>query len=73
MNPWILLAVLLLIALAAPRYGVDSRGMRPGAAPPRRGPTPRGDLAALARRIRRIRRAGRGSGEPAAVSSAPCP
>ena len=30
MSPWILLAVLVLIALAAPRYGVDSRLAPPG-------------------------------------------
>ncbi|MCO1656089.1 hypothetical protein [Pseudonocardia humida] len=54
MNPWILLAVLVLIALAAPRYGVDSRWPPPGEMrPPRRGPTPRSDLAALARSVRR--------------------
>ncbi|MFD1528879.1 hypothetical protein [Pseudonocardia aurantiaca] len=52
---WTLLAVLVAIAIAAPRYGVDSRWMPPGQAPapPRRGPTVRGDLAALARRARR--------------------
>ncbi|WP_214403499.1 hypothetical protein [Pseudonocardia lacus] len=53
MNPWILLTVLVLIALAAPRYGVDSRWLPPGELPrPRHGPTPLGDLAALARWIR---------------------
>lgn len=53
MSPWILLAVLVLIALAAPRYGVDSRLAPPGEdpPPPRPVPTPWGDLRALARRI----------------------
>lgn len=53
MNPWILLAVLVLIALAAPRYGADSRGLRPGEAPPPGRPTPWGDLVAAARWARR--------------------
>jgi len=53
MNPLILLAVLVLIALAAPRYGVDSRWAPPGEpTPPRRGPTPLGDLAVLVRALR---------------------
>ena len=55
MSPWILLAVLVLIALAAPRYGVDSRILhRPGEEPPppRPVPTPWGDLRALARILR---------------------
>jgi hypothetical protein len=49
---WILLAVLVAIAIAAPRYGVDSRWLPPGEPPPppERRPTPRGDLVALARR-----------------------
>jgi hypothetical protein len=52
---WILLAVLAVlvaIALAALRYGVDSRTTRPGerSAPHRRGPTLFGDLKALVRR-----------------------
>lgn len=48
---WVLLAVLVVIALAAPRYGVDSRLSAPGEpAPPRRGPTVRGDL----RRARQV-------------------
>jgi hypothetical protein len=58
MTPWILLTVLVLIALAAPRYGVDSRGLRPGQARPDRGPTPWGDLAALVRRLRGTSRSG---------------
>ena len=46
---WTLLAVLVAIAIAAPRYGVDSRWLPPGEPPPppRRRPTVRGDLAAL--------------------------
>ena len=56
MTPWILLTVLVLIAMAAPRYGVDSRPAPPGEdpPPPRPVPTPWGDLAALLRRARRI-------------------
>jgi len=55
MNPLILLAVLALIALAAPRYGADSRWLPAGELrPPRRGPTPLGDLAAFARSLRRL-------------------
>jgi hypothetical protein len=50
---WILLATLVTIALAAPRYGVDSRLPPPGdPPPPRHRPTVRGDLIALARRVR---------------------
>ncbi|WP_232663725.1 hypothetical protein [Pseudonocardia sp. TRM90224] len=47
MTLWFLLAVLVAIALAAPRYGVDSRwpGRGEPTPPPRRGPTLRGDLA----------------------------
>lgn len=47
---WFLLAVLVAIAVAAPRYGVDSRWVgRPGEPPPppRPQPTPWGDLKAL--------------------------
>jgi hypothetical protein len=52
----ILLAVLVLIALAAPRYGVDSRLPPPGEPIPplRRPPTPVRDLAAFARRVRPV-------------------
>ena len=61
---WLLPAVLLLIALAAPRYGVDSRDgsywnrrFGPPDPPPRmasrRRSTPAADLAALARFVRR--------------------
>lgn len=51
---WLLLAVLVTIALAAPRYGADSRWLAPGEPPPpRSGPTVRGDLALLFRQVRR--------------------
>ena len=61
---WLLPALLLLIALAAPRYGVDSRDRYdwnrrfgpPDPLPPmasRRRSTPAADLAALARFVRR--------------------
>ena len=61
---WLLPALLLLIALAAPRYGVDSRDGHdwnrrfgpPDPPPPmasRRLSTPAADLAALARLVRR--------------------
>ncbi|SHL02457.1 hypothetical protein SAMN05443637_116108 [Pseudonocardia thermophila] len=52
--PLVLLAVLVLIAIAAPRYGVDSRWSRPGEAPAQRGPTLRGDLTRLAAAVRRL-------------------
>lgn len=45
--PLVLLAVLVLIALAAPRYSVDSRRLRPGEGPAHRGPTPWSDLMAM--------------------------
>ena len=53
LTPWILLTVLVLIALAAPRYGVDSRLTPPGEdpPPPRPVPTPWGDLRMLAGRV----------------------
>ena len=53
-TPWILLTVLVLIALAAPRYGVDSRLAPPGEEPPppRPVPTPWGDAVALFHRVR---------------------
>jgi len=62
---WLLPALLLLIALAAPRYGVDSRDgqdwhRRPGPPDPpppmasRRRSTPAADLAALVRFVRRV-------------------
>ena len=61
---WLLPTLLLLIALAAPRYGVDSRDAhdwRPRFGPPdpppplasRRRSTPAADLAALVRLLRR--------------------
>jgi hypothetical protein len=61
---WLLPALLLLIALAAPRYGVDSRAghdWTPRSGPPdpppplasRRRSTPAADLRALARYVRR--------------------
>jgi hypothetical protein len=59
MTPWFLLTVLVLIALAAPRYGVDSRLTPPGEEPPppRPVPTPWGDVRALAHAVaRRVRR-----------------
>ena len=54
MSPWLLLAVLVLIAIAAPRYGVDSRLPRIGEdpPPPRPVPTPLGDLRSLLRVVR---------------------
>jgi hypothetical protein len=68
MNLWLLPALLLLIAIAAPRYGVDSRdghdwNRRFGPPDPpapmasRRRSTPAADLAALARFARRAVRA----------------
>jgi hypothetical protein len=33
MTPWLLLTVLVVIAIAAPRYGVDSRWPAPGDLP----------------------------------------
>jgi hypothetical protein len=77
---WLLPALLLLIALAAPRYGVDSRDgsmWNPRLGPPdppppmasRRRSTPAADLAALGRLLRRrvLRRPARsGAAERAA-------
>ena len=62
---WLLPALLIAIAFAAPRYGVDSRDsydwnrrIGPPEPPPplasRRRSTPAADLAALARMIRRV-------------------
>lgn len=53
---WALPAVLVAIALAAPRYGVDSRRLGPGEPPPpwSRRPTVRGDLTTLARMARQV-------------------
>jgi hypothetical protein len=61
---WLLPALLVMIALAAPRYGVDSRDgfdwnrrIGPPEPPPpmasRRRSTPTADVAALARHVRR--------------------
>lgn len=49
-----LLTVLVAIALAAPRYGADSRLPPPGqpSPPPRRPPTVTGDVLAVARHVR---------------------
>lgn len=48
---WFLLAVFVVIALAAPRYGVDSRQLRPGEPPPpeHRRPRLRDDVRAVLR------------------------
>lgn len=48
---WVLLAVFVVIALAAPRYGVDSRRLRPGEPPPpeHRRPRLRDDLRSVVR------------------------
>jgi len=45
--------VVVLIAVAAPRYGADSRS-RPKGLPPRRRPTPRGDLTVAAGAVRQV-------------------
>jgi hypothetical protein len=52
----LVLAFLVVIAVAAPRYGVDSREPPPGELPrPHKGgPTVRGDLAALGRAVHRM-------------------
>jgi hypothetical protein len=47
MEIWLLLTVLVLIALAAPRYGADSRWTGAGEPPPRRRHTLAGDLRGL--------------------------
>ena len=77
---WLLPALLIVIALAAPRYGVDSRDgydwnrrFGPPDPPPpmssRRRSTPAADLAALARLVRRAASRGPVSA-PAAESAA---
>ena len=77
---WLLPALLIVIALAAPRYGVDSRDgydwnrrFGPPDPPPpmssRRRSTPAADLAALARLVRRSASRGPVSA-PAAESAA---
>jgi hypothetical protein len=77
---WLLPALLIALAFAAPRYGVDSRdgydwNRRSGPPDPplpmasRRRSTPAADLAALARLIRRTAArgpVGASAGEPAA-------
>lgn len=59
MTEWVILVVLVAIALAAPRYGADTRtgdswtaggGVRPG---PQKRATVRGDLLALTAWVRR--------------------
>lgn len=45
--PLVILALLIVIALAAPRYGVDSRRLRAGEGSAVRGPTPWSDLTSL--------------------------
>ena len=73
---WLLPALLIAIAFAAPRYGVDSRDsydwnrrFGPPEPPPpmasRRRSTPAADLAALARLIRRAMSRGAGSASTA--------
>ncbi|MBW0098644.1 hypothetical protein I4I73_21900 [Pseudonocardia sp. KRD-184] len=70
MEMWMLLTVLVLIALAAPRYGVDSRRLPPGELPPpRRRATPRGDLVRLARAARQVFQ----SQVPRAKTASVCP
>jgi hypothetical protein len=75
---WFLPTLLLLIALAAPRYGVDSRtgsSWNPQSGPPespppmasRRRSTPAADLAALIRFLRRTLRTRRGAIRPVEV------
>ena len=55
MTIWVLLAVLVAIAVLAPRYGVDSRLPARGEPPPppRPQPTPLSDLRAALRTARR--------------------
>jgi poly(3-hydroxybutyrate) depolymerase len=53
MPVWLLLAILVVIAVAAPRYGVDSRWPAPDElAPPRPRHRVRDDVAALVRAAR---------------------
>ena len=54
MTTLVLLTLLVLIALAAPRYGIDSRPTPTGEDPPPGGPTPWGDARALARWARHV-------------------
>jgi hypothetical protein len=65
MTPLLLLTILTLISLAAPRYGVDSRWRGPSrpddpAPPLHRRHSPASDLAALLRLVRSAARAVRG-------------
>jgi hypothetical protein len=67
---WVLLVVLVTIAIAAPRYGADSRLPPPGELPaPRHRPTVRGDAEALARAVRQAAH----SHWPRAKTSSVCP
>ena len=52
----LVLAFLVVVAVMAPRYGVDSREPPPGELPRPHGggPTVRGDLAALGRAVRQM-------------------
>jgi hypothetical protein len=79
---WLLPALLIAIALAAPRYGVDSRDgydwnrrFGPPDPPPpmasRRRSTPAADLAALVRLIRRMTTSRASVGAPAAEAARP--
>lgn len=53
MTPWLLLTVLVVIAIAAPRYGVDSRLPAPGDLPaPRPRHRVRDDLTSIAHAAR---------------------
>jgi hypothetical protein len=72
---WLLPALLIAIALAAPRYGVDSRDGHdwnrhfgpPDPPPPmasRRRSTPAADLAALVRHLRRLTSGGTPAAQP---------
>ncbi|WP_346282707.1 hypothetical protein, partial [Pseudonocardia sp.] len=53
MPAWLLLTFLVVLAIASPRYGVDSR-LPPAGEPaaPRHRATVRGDVAALVRAVR---------------------
>ena len=65
--PLMLLLVLTVIALAAPRYGVDSRRLRPGEGPAHRGPTPWSDVLAVVRHV--VRRLERAASRPTVTSA----
>ena len=51
---WFLVTVLVVLSVSALRYGVDSRNLRAGEGPSRRGPTPWSDLVALVRRLGQV-------------------